>query len=253
MHEYGVLTKKTPIVYATKRNDGIAEIPYLPDIYHKSFDITEFIGEQLARKQGVRTNHYFPVCFDKYNSEKCPEFSRSNLRVGSFDFMQPGVFYYTAPELFFYGEENDFGLLLELCKDDQNREEFIEENLKLFGLDIYMWQKDRGSNGYYEFHPNGEVHFGPVFDYQESLDKLMASDVSYTSDFFSLATLEDYQSLIERFPRLREILDSYLDIELDKEIRSMARERRFDVSCLDMDSYKRFDELSHKRLEKILK
>ena len=253
MSDYGVLTKKTPIVYAMKKNDAIANISGLPDIYHKEFDVTEFIGERLATIQGIKTNHYFPVCFEKHDLCRPFNFNDDNLRIGSFDFKKENVLYLTAPKLFFYGEQDDFNLLLQLCKDNRNKEEFIEENLKMFGLDIYMWQKDRGGNGYYEFYPNGEIHFGPLFDYEDSLNLFTEDDISYTSDFFPIVTLDDYHKLIERFPRLREILESYLDIELDKEIMAMARDRCFDISKLDMGYYRKFDDLSHKRLEKILK
>lgn len=255
MHEYGVLTNKTPIVYAHKKNDSIATMPYLPDIYHKSFDVTEFIGERLATIQGVRTNHYFPVCFDKYDPrvKEKHNFSRRNIRVGSYDFMESDVLYLTASELPSYFEGDSFEFLLGLCKDNGNREEFIEENLKLFGLDIYMCQRDRCGNGYYEFRSDGEVHFAPVFDYQESLDKMITSDMSYKSDFFEFMDIEDYQEMMEKYPRFREILTSYLDIELDKEIMAMVRDRCFDLDGIDLISYRRFDYLSHKRLEKILK
>lgn len=56
-----------------------------------------------------------------------------------------------------------------------------------------------------------------------------------------------------KHPMFEEILRSYLDVDLVLIIRLMGLTRNFDVSKLDLDLYKRFDEQSHKRLEKILK
>lgn len=63
MYEYGILTTKSAIVYATKRNAAMADVPNKPEIYHKDFDVVEFIGEELATIRGVNSNHYFPVSF----------------------------------------------------------------------------------------------------------------------------------------------------------------------------------------------
>jgi len=59
--------------------------------------------------------------------------------------------------------------------------------------------------------------------------------------------------MMVKYPQLVEILKSYLDVDLVNVIKSMAAKRNFDVSGFDLDLYKRFDEQSHKRLEKILK
>ena len=48
------------------------------------------------------------------------------------------------------------------------------------------------------------------------------------------------------------ILCSYLNVNLEKEIRKMFEERSFSIEGFDLDFYKRCDERNHKRLEKIL-
>lgn len=65
MHEYNILTKKTPIVCATKRNSSIAEMPFMPEIYHKEFNVVEFIGESLAGIRDIKTVHYFHLVLQK--------------------------------------------------------------------------------------------------------------------------------------------------------------------------------------------
>ena len=69
MHDFDVLMSNTPYVLATRKNYSIATFPGMPNIYHKDFDITEFIGEELAKVRGVNSVHYFPVLFD--NIENC--------------------------------------------------------------------------------------------------------------------------------------------------------------------------------------
>lgn len=256
MHDYKLLKKNTPVVFAKKQNAAIATIhPSLPDIYYKSFDITEFIGEQLASVRGVRSNHYFPVCFD-LTLRDCienPIYYRNNMKVGSFDFKKPGVTYETALSLPYYYDKDSFLILLDRCCSDQNREEFINENLEMFALDIYMSQWDRGGNTFYEFHPNGEIHLAPVFDYESSMNKLDAKDLDYTSDFFQFLSLDDYHEMMIKYPQFKEMLQTYLSVDLEGQLISMARNRNFDISGIDMDSYRRYDEVVHKKLEKILK
>ncbi len=249
MHDYKIIGRRTPLVFAEKKNDAIAVVnSSLPCIYHKNFDITEFIGEELATIRGVNSNHYVPVCFGKRTSE----FNRSNLRVGSFDFMKKGYSYSIAPSLPLNTSES-FDALLELCPNDKNREDFINENLEMIGLDIYMSQWDRGGNTIYEFCPNGEIHLAPVHDYEESLDVYCCNQMSYVSDFFQLLSIDDYQEMMIKYPKLREILSSYLGVDLISYIYKMAKSRRFLVSEIDMDDYKRYSDAAQKKLEKILR
>jgi hypothetical protein len=254
MHDFQILGTNTPYVLATKKNEGIATFPGMPDIYHKDFDINEFIGEELASIRGVRSAHYFPVLFE--SMEKCLErrnfFEKCfSIRVGSFDFKEPGVKYITGPNLSFYDDFGTFDDLLDMCKDDKNREELIDELLEVYGLDIFCSQSDRPNNLYYEFHPNGEVHISKLFDYEYSFDDVFGD--FYVADFHIFRKIEDYQKFIIKYPKLEEILRSYLDVDLESVIKKMARFRKFDLSRFDMDKYKLFDESTHKKLEKILR
>ena len=56
-----------------------------------------------------------------------------------------------------------------------------------------------------------------------------------------------------KYPSLKDKLRSYLDVDLERIIKRVALSRRFDLSKIDMDKYKRYDEEAHKKLEKILK
>ena len=55
MHDYNLLKRNTPVVFAHRKSSDVAVANIcsdLPDIYYKSFDINEFIGEQLALIKG---------------------------------------------------------------------------------------------------------------------------------------------------------------------------------------------------------
>ena len=254
MFEFDVITKDTPIIRAKRKTEGIAEYPKMPQIYHKIFDINEFIGEELAGIRGVNSVHYFPILFDdienilKINNG----IVKSELvRVGSFDFKKPDIKYFIGSELPNYNNFYTFDELLNLCPNDKNRQEVINELLEVYGLDIYTGQTDRPSNIFYEFHPNGEIHISKLFDYEWSFDEEL--NESYITDFHIFRTICSYQRLIKDYPQFETILRNYLDVDLEKIINKMAKSRKFDLKYFEMDAYKRFDEVSHKRLEKILR
>ena len=254
MEDISVLTINTPYVRAKRKTELIAEYTGMPSIYHKDFDINEFIGEELAGIRGVNSVHYFPVLFDDIDSLlQIKDYSkkRQNIRVGSFDFKVPGVIYSTGPNLPYYEESCTFDDILYLCRDDKNREELINELLEIYALDIYSGQTDRPNNIFYEFHPNGEIHISKLFDYEWSLDPNLKE--YYVADFHIFRTISDYQKFIIKYPQFEIMLRSYLDVNLEEVIKKMARFRKFDLSRVDIDSYKRFDEKSHKKLEKILR
>ena len=66
MNEIYAIKKDTPHVRAIKVSDRIAKYPCegMPQIYHKEFDLHEFIGEEIAGIRGVNSVHYFPVLFE---------------------------------------------------------------------------------------------------------------------------------------------------------------------------------------------
>ena len=97
MYDFNVLTINTPVVRASKKNDSIALVNGKPQIYHKLFDITEFIGEELANIRGIESVHYFPVCFSNYKRLISSDDDRKkskNIRVGSYDFKKKNHKYY---------------------------------------------------------------------------------------------------------------------------------------------------------------
>ena len=256
MKEFEILTINTPVVKATMKNQGIALVKGMPEIFHKEFDITEFIGEQLAGIRGVRSAHYIPICFGEY--KKCLAsakygFDRGNIRVGSPSFKKDGIKYVFSSTMIYQVGGNDIDLLLGACPSLENKVQLADEHFEMEALDIYMGQTDRRSNIYYEIYPNGEIHLGPMFDYENSMFDVLKEQVSYQSDFNYYGRIDDYRRMIDRYPQFGEMLKNYVDVCLTEQIESMAQTRQFDLSGFDFEPYKRFDEATHKKLELILK
>lgn len=256
MKEFEILTINTPVVKASKKNQSVALIKGKPLIYHKEFDMTEFIGEQLASIRGVRSVHYFPICFGDYKrclaSVKCGN-DEGNIRIGSFDFEEAGVKYLPSYDIPSYYMSRGFEDLVNCCPTEENAIDLINEHFEMEALDIYMGQKDRRVNIYYEYHPNGEIHCGRLFDYENSMFEQLKDDVYYLNDFHEYKTIDDYRRMIDRFPQFGEYLRSYVDVDLVAQIETMALMRGFDLSKFDLEPYRSFDEAAHKKLELILK
>lgn len=197
MYEYNILTKKTPIVCATKRNSSIAEMPFMTEIYHKEFNVVEFIGESLAGIRDIKTVHYFPLSFAKIGDIEAGkvEFNGETVRVGSYNFREANKAYLMESTLTLGMRDKSFERVLDLCDSLENREEFLKENLEMFGLDIYMGQQDRPLNCYYVYDSNGEYRLGPLFDYEESLKLFDDNDFEYRNDFVVFNDISDYHKI----------------------------------------------------------
>ena len=256
MADFNVISFNTPIVRVNPISKTEAFKIGMPTVYYKEFNLNEFIGEKVASIRNVRTAHYFPVCLE--NKIKCllanDNFKFLNIRVGSCDFKEGSSQYRNIFQFPFYFEKEAFRMLLDFCSDDKNRSDFINENLEMVALDIFMGQIDRGTNVLYEFRPDGELHLSPLFDYSMSMfNDVDYSTYGYTSDFFRLLRPEDYEKLLIQYPQFEEMLRCYEGVSLVPLIEDMCHERKFNLKHVDMDHYKRFDESTHKRLEKILR
>lgn len=256
MSDFDILTINTPVIKTVMKNQGIALLKGLPEIYHKEFDITEFIGEKLAGIRGVRSAHYISICFGEY--KKCLASAktgndRGNIRVGSVSFKKEGIKYVSSFEVPSYYMGRGFEDLLRQCPTEENALVLTNEHCEMEALDVYMGQKDRRANVYYEYHSNGEIHLAPLFDYENSMFELLKDEVFYLNDFFEYKTIDDFRRKIDRYPQFGEYLQSYVDVDLVSQIEEMAQERGFNLEGFDLEPYRRFDEATHKKLELILK
>ena len=252
LEDMDIICEQTPVVFATRVNETMAEIKGLPQIYHKVFDLNELIGEELAGIRGIKSAHYFPVMFQSRKAnfaitnyfEKCDQ-----IRIGSFDFKKTGISYISGSE--FAGAKYGFDFLLSFCPNEKNRQTVINELLEIYALDIYSSQGDRPGNLYFEVHPNGEIHVAEMFDYEQSLEDDIFN-YYYASDFHRFDTVDDYQKFIKQYPQLREMLKSYLDLDLMRLIKRVGRSRRFDLSKINLEGYARYSEVAQKKKKKIL-
>ena len=256
MSEFDILTINTPVIKASRKNSVIALVRGKPQIYHKEFDITEFIGEKLASIRGVKSVHYFPICFGNYRRsllDSKVSNDRDNIRVGSYNFKLKGIKYVSSLYVHSYYSSQGLEHFANSCPTELNRLNLINEHLEMEALDTYMGQKDRRANIYYEYHLNGEIHLAPLFDYENSMFELLKDEVYYSNDFHEYKCIDDYKRKIDIYPQFGEYLSSYMDVDLVRQIEAMALERGFDLTNFDLEPYKRFDESTHKKLELILK
>lgn len=250
------------MVSCFKRNHSFAKLSDSFEqfwIYHKDFDITEFIGEKLASIRGIRSVHYFPGCFGdkKQILQGGKNYKERCIRTCSFEFKKESSKYFSSLSLYNIpmAKGNHWKFLLNNCKDYENMDEFTNEVLELMALDIYMEQRDRNHNIMYEKSCDGELHLAPAFDYECSFyeNEDYVGPYLYQNDLGDFCCEEDYWCFMEKYPQFREMLSAYLDVDLEKEIREMFDERGFSIKNFDLDFYKRCDERNHKRLEIILK
>lgn len=255
MYDFEVLTTNTSIMSCVKVNDIFAEVSGKRRIFHKDFDITEIIGEKLAGIRGIKSVHYFPGCFGDVSHVLRSDFSvmRDNIRICSFDFVCENIIY-LSPFLLrnISKDRSHLEYLLSICQDDENRVIFINEVLELMALDIYMDQRDREGNIMYKKENDGKLSLAPIFDYECSFYEDDDETSYYECIFGKFSCIDDYKKLMDKYPQFRNYLSSYLDVDLEKEIREMFNERNFEIRDFDIDFYKRCDERNHKRLEKIL-
>lgn len=253
MEIFDHLTSDTLITVADYRNDSVATIPNKKRIFYKDFDINEFIGEKLADRRNIKTNHYFLLSFleglgekkykdimSDYGSEKIP------IKIASFDFevdQDQCLRYYNFEEI------------LEFCPTKKNREEFTKEVLEMFALDTYMGQVDRMRYNYMiQVDSNFDIHLGPLYDYECSLNIDYLDDKAiYKNTLHKLDTIMDYKNTIDKYEYFYECLKSYLDVDLCSVIQDVFDDRKLDITGLELDKYKRFEEISQKLLSKILR
>ena len=71
MHDFEVIREDTPVLIAKKRNEGFADLAGMPVIYHKDFDLNEFIGEEakISVKDGM-LNIFFDGDLDDVITER---------------------------------------------------------------------------------------------------------------------------------------------------------------------------------------
>lgn len=187
-------------------------------IFFKSFNEQEFIGEEVCRLRNIRSAHYFliginPNTLEKYrrtNYYGNIKFNNYKFMIGSYDFRDLDKEYFDLSELNL--ENNPLETILNMCPNDENRDEVLNEILDFTALDVFMGQADRcDKNVMIERDKNGIIHIAPLYDFQYSLK---VSSLFYENDFVSFRSDRDYYKFMDEHSRFRDLLESYSDEDL---------------------------------------
>lgn len=191
----------------------------------------------------------------KYISYKVAKRDGLNVKLGSYDVTKNGVFYFTMDDIFLSGGKTKFEDLLSMTPSAKNREELANEMCELFALDVYMGQVDRFSNNIlfsFNIH-NGEIHLESIFDFQYSLkDGYNCDDCIYDNHLFPFRSIDDFQRFMIFYPKLREMLRSYLDVDLEYVVRDGYRKNGLIIPESKVRFYAEFDKSRKELIKKII-
>lgn len=251
------ITEETPIICTKPSYFFEALDDKNKTIYYKDFNINEFLGQQLSKIRNLKTNEYFLMTLkneykiSKYKNIQCEDIS--DIKVASYDFKKLENQYYYLKELKL--GENKLTELLKLCPNEKNKKELINEILELFALDTYMGQTDRYSyNIMFEVNHCGEIHLCPIYDYEYSMNDLYTQDrCIYPNALCTLDKIYEYKKLLEKYPQLYTMLNSYLDVNIQKEIIECFNDQKLSYEKVNFKAYSKFTEKRCKVIEKILK
>lgn len=255
------ISEDTKINICHPKTIGIAQGNRNKDIYYKRFNFNEFIGEKLANKKKIKTNHYFLTYIDMKLESEIGQFSYSsinkqyikggfNLQIGSYNFRENGIEYYSLPNLIDLEKDNIWNLL-NCCPLDENKCQLLNEILEMFALDVYMGQKDRNHwNFIFEKYDNN-IHLGPLYDYEYSFGRI-DDNISYKNPLYNFCCTDDYEILYNIFPQFLDNLKFYEKLDLISIIDEIGTELKLNLKNSDIEYYKSQEELSQKVLQKII-
>lgn len=225
------------------------------EVYFKSFSINEFIGQRLASIRKLRSNKYFLVLpgedvgvykYGDLNLENAQD-----IKIGSYNFQRNG---YDYDFIYEYGFGPDcMEDILDLCPNNENRNELLHEILELFALDIFMEQDDRSEeNLMFEKDKLGNIHLAPIFDYELSLE-YNADLGAYLNPIHCFIIQDHYREFFYKYPEFYDMLETYLDVDLMKEVKKAFQFKKLDYRNVDLSCYKIFEEKKKEQLGKILR
>lgn len=247
------LTSTTPVYVTTKlipKKSFIRRKERPRRIYMKKFNPAEIIGEDLCRIKGIRCSHYFIAGIGCYNL-KTPVWYEdalnycSSFQIASESFHQPGFQYKKVTEFGFQAyDDNLFEKMLDQTPTEENRKQLCMELLQLMALDIYMGQTDRFAFNY-EFEEDQErnLHLAPLYDFEYSLNsQFFERNPICEGDLYSFKSIEDCQDFIRKYPIFRNLLSSYLGINLEYVVRDAFRRRGMIMPESKIPYYRKFGE-----------
>lgn len=241
--------------YRRKEEQGIVR-----RIFRKNFNHAEIIGEELCSIRNLSCPCFFLVADSMDSDNKIVPYTLAkkkglDVKLGSHDFSKEGFIYFTINSISSIEGKNNFERLLSITPTAKNREELAKEICELFALDVYMGQADRFSNNVmFSFNlSNGEIHLASIFDFQYSLKEGYTSkEMLYDNQIYPFTDIYDFQDFIVIYPEFREMLKSYLDVDLVSAAKAGYEKRRLIIPDSKLKYYSDFDTERKKLIKKII-
>ena len=253
------INKETPVKLVCDRKKKSLFGKTEPKVYFKSFNHAEFIGEELANIRNIRCTHYFIAGLTKFKINETLKYGKvdkysSTIGIGSYDFTdkEKKYKYLTDYEV---KANNMFESMLNNAKSEENKKQLCRDMLEMLALDIYMGQADRSDvNIMFEEDRDGNIRLAPLYDFEHSLNSTCVDQNSiYTSSLYSFKTIDDCKEFIRKYPMFRDILASYLDVNLVDVISRSYSRRGLTIPSDKWNFYVDFDKKQKEKIQKIIK
>ena len=147
-----------------------------------------------------------------------------------------------------------FSMMLSEAKDSENEEKLCREMLELIALDIFMGQIDRcDENIIFEEKQDGELRLAPLFDFERSLKSgYLTDDMICGGELYSFKTVDECRKFIQRYPIFRDILGSYLNVDLKEVVERAYHRRNLTIPEDKWEYYQDFETKRKKLIKKIV-
>lgn len=246
-------------VYITRDRDckkGFLYKDENPELFIKDFNHAEFIGEELCDVQNIRCVHYFLVgCglmhlkrFSKVGEIK----EHYKYKIASIDFRKDDMQYKTIGDYVVWVDPDKIGSMLKYAPTAKNKEDLRSDLLKMVALDIYMGQTDRLDHNFmFEEDKSGNIRLAPLYDFEYSLkSSYLDRGRIYESDLVTFNNMNELKSFMRKYPEFRDMLLSYLDVDLCSCISRAYNQRQLKVPS---DKWQFYEEFQDERCELIKK
>lgn len=208
--------------------------------FSKTPNVNELIGEQLAKYIGVRT-----VNFDLFEN-----IGNNVINIASKSFINPNSTYIEYKESLNADNPRN-NTLRQMCIDDENYQNLMNNIFKMFAIDIYMGQKDRCYVNYkFEKYDTGYLDLAPLYDYTEAI---WDSDIAYTCDLYDFYSKKSYANFFNTYPNSLEMIKKIKEVNLSEILRNIELCKGIKFPQEIIDVYLKREEISQKKLEKIIK
>lgn len=212
------------------------------DIYYiKRVNFNEFIGEELANQIDSKT-----VCFEIFQNVN------GDIFMASKSFKKTNcTYYYPLDFVKMFPISNHLENLKNICLDQNNYINLLNNIFKMFSIDIYMEQVDRFSNNIQiEQFDTGYTDLAPIYDYSTSA---WDDNIMYHNCLYSFIDEDTYFEFYNIYPNFLEILKRIQKVNMSKVLENIENNKEILLPNKIKDIYLRREEISQKKLEKIIK